>query len=96
MGEMNTDRLAERVAHRWVMAFKYKPKEKKKSKVERLTKDIRQETGISRAMAEDIADAVVRNRDVDRLARQKQWPVEDGVIEGPGGTMTLDAVRSRV
>ena len=92
---MNPDRaLARRVAARF--AFKYVPKEKKKAKVDRLTKVIREKTGIGRGTAEDIADAIVRNRDVERLARQKSWPVEDGTIEGPKGQLTFQAVRDQV
>lgn len=78
------------------MAFKYEPKEKKTSKVERLMKVIRDATGLSRGVSEDIADAVVRNREVERLAIQKGWPIESGVIEGPSGTIKLEDVRSQV
>lgn len=82
---------AQRVATRW--AFKYVPKEKKKSKVDRLTKLIREKTGLGRGTAEDIADAVVRGRNTDALAVQKKWPVEGGEIEGPKGTLSVQKVR---
>ena len=90
---MDQDTMALRVAARFMTAFKYQPKEKKKSKIDLIGKLIREKTGIGRGQAEDIADAIIRNRDLDRLAVQKKWPVEDGVIEGPKGTMTLKAVK---
>lgn len=94
---MNTDRIAARVAHRWTMAFKYQPKEKKRSKVERLMKYIREETGLSKSMAEGIADSLVRSgRDIERLAEMKGWPIEDGVIDGPTGKLPVSEVRSRM
>lgn len=80
--------IAARVANRF-MAFKFQHKETKQSKVERLTKVLREKTGLSRSMAENIVDAAVRNREVERLAMQKNWPIEDGVITGPSGTMEL-------
>ena len=86
--------MAQRVATRW--AFKYVPKEKKKSKVDRLTKLIREKTGLGRGTAEDIADAVVRGRNTDALAVQKKWPVEDGEIEGPKGTLSIQKVRDQL
>lgn len=46
-------------------------------------------TGIARGVAEDIADAIIRNRDLVRLAIQKGWPVFEGLIEGPRGTFPL-------
>ena len=93
--EFHPDRLAYRVARRWTMSFKYQPKEKKRSKVERLMKVLREQTGISRNMAEDIADAIVRGRDTDSLARQKGWPVENGVINGPDGELSVSNLRSQ-
>jgi len=84
--------MALRVAAQF-LAFKYQPKEKKKSKIDRLGKLIRDKTGIGRGQAEDIADAVIRKRDLDRLAVQKEWPVEGGVIEGPKGKMPLSKVK---
>jgi len=87
--------MVTRVVRRF-MAFKYVPKEKKKAKVDRLTKVIREKTGVSRGTAEDIADAIVRNRDVERLARQKSWPIEDGTIEGPKGQITIKAIRDQL
>lgn len=87
--------LSERVVRRFI-AFKYEPKENKKSKVDRLMRYIRDETGVSRGVATDIANAIVRNREVDRLAIQKGWPVERGVITGPQGTLAVDKVRTKL
>lgn len=84
--------ITSRVAQRF-LSFKYDQKEKKQTKVDRIMRRIREETGISRGLAEEIADAVVRGREVGRLALQKGWPVEDGVIVGPNGDMSLDAVQ---
>jgi hypothetical protein len=78
------------------LAFKYQPKESKKSKVDRLMKFIREETGVGRGVAEDIADAIIRGRDLDRLAVQKRWPLEDGVIEGPKGTLSVKDVEKQL
>lgn len=71
------------------MAFKYEYKETKANKVDRLSKQIREATGLSRGQAEAIADAIVRGRSVDQLALQKGWPVQDGVLEGPKGSLDL-------
>jgi len=68
------------------IAFKYEQKEKKEHKVERLTKQLRDATGLSKGQAEAICDAFVRGRDVNRLAVQKNWPVEDGIVTGPNGS----------
>jgi hypothetical protein len=87
--------IAQRVVRRFT-AFKYEPKEKKKSKVDRLSKLIREKTGLSNSQAQNIADAIVRGRDVETLARQKSLPVEDGKIEGPKGTITVDKVKSEM
>ena len=85
---MSFSDLARKVAARY--AFKYQPKETKQHKVERLTKVIRDLTGLGRGTAEDIADAVVRNRDLKALALQKGWPVsEQGALEGPKGSVAL-------
>jgi hypothetical protein len=84
------DPAARRVALRW--AFKYVPKEKKEHKVERIRDLIRERTGLSKGQSEAIADAYVRGRDVDRLALQKSWPVENGVITGPSGSVELAAL----
>lgn len=93
LGELRRDQdMAQRVAARF--AFKYVPKEKKKSKVDRLTKVIREKTGLGRGTAGDIADAIVRGRNTDALARQKGWPVEEGTIEGPKGKLSIQEVRS--
>jgi len=78
------------------LAFKYTPKESKKSKVDRLMKLIKEQTGLGRKVAEDIADAIVRGRDVLRLAIQKSWPMVDGVIEGPQGTMPLEQAQAAI
>lgn len=86
--------IAERVARRF--AFKYEPKESKQSKVDRLMRFIREHTGVSRGVSEDMADAIVRNRDVLRLAIQKGWPIEDGAIVGPQGALDVAKVRSVV
>lgn len=89
--------LAERVARRWLRAFRYVPKEKKKSKVERLWKYIRDETGLSKSTAEDIANALVRSgRDIEMLAFKKDWPIESGIITGPSGMLEVSEVRSRI
>jgi len=71
------------------MSFKYEHKETKANKVDRLSKQIREATGLSRGQAEAIADAIVRGRSVDQLALQKGWPVQDGVLEGPKGSLDL-------
>ena len=83
------DPLASRVAARFREAFKYEMKEKKEHKVDRLLKDIRDATGLSKGMSESIADAWVRGREVDRLALQKGWPVEGLIVTGPSGTLDL-------
>lgn len=84
------DPAARRVALRW--AFKYVPKEKKEHKVERIRDEIRERTGLSKGQSEAIADAYVRGRDVERLALQKSWPIENGTITGPSGTIELSAL----
>lgn len=89
------DETAARVARRF-KAFKYEKKEKKETKVDRLMRLIREKTGLSRGVGGDIADALVRGREVERLAMQKGWPIEDGVILGPDGEMTLDEVRAAI
>ncbi len=90
-----SDDLAKRVAARY--AFKYQPKEKKQHKVERITKVIRDITGLGRTTAESVADAVVRNRDLDALAIQKNWPLnDDGLLEGPKGAMDFKDIAAEV
>ena len=84
------DPLARRVALRW--SFKYQPKEKKEHKVDRVRDMIREQTGLSKGQATDIADADGRGRDVERLAIQKNWPLEDGAITGPSGKIELSAL----
>lgn len=90
------DQLTLRVANHFLQGYKYQPKETKQHKVERLTKIIRDATGISRGKAEDIADAIIRNREIERLSIQKDWPIEDGVIEGPSGTIKVEDVTKSV
>ena len=89
--ETGDTKAAQRLAARYRQSFKYEPKESKKSKVEKLMHSIREATGISKGMAEDIADAIVRGREVLRLAIQKGWPIEDGQITGPKGNMAVPA-----
>lgn len=84
------DPVARRVASRF--AFKYEPKEKKQTKVDRLMREIREATGVSRGIAEDIADALVRGRDLRALALQKNWPMNDGIVEGPKGTLDVETL----
>jgi hypothetical protein len=85
--------LVERIVRRFV-AFKYEPKETKKSKAERIMKLIRDKTGLSRGQSEEIADILVRGRDLEALAVQKNLPVTDGTIEGPKGTLSIDEAKS--
>lgn len=84
------DPIARRVALRW--ALKYVPKETKQHKVERVMKLIRDKTGLSKGTSEAIADAYVRGREVERLALQKNWPITNGIIQGPGGHLKLDEI----
>jgi len=91
-----TGTIAERVARRYVESFKYEPKEKKQSKVDRLMRHIREVTGVSRGVAGDIADALVRGRDVPRLAIQKGWPIEGDAIIGPEGSLDMADARSMI
>lgn len=87
--------IVSRVARRF-KAFKFDQKEKKDAKVDRIMRSIRDTTGLSRGVAGDIADALVRGREVDRLALQKGWPIEDGMIIGPQGDMSLDDVKATI
>lgn len=87
------DPIAPNVARRF-LALKYEPKESKQSKVDRLMRFIRDETGVSRGVATDLADAFVRGRDVSGLALQKGWPIEDDAIVGPQGTLDLSKLKS--
>lgn len=75
------------------LSFKYQPKEKKQSKVDRLSKMIREKTGISKSLSLDIAGAVVRGRDVTRLTLQKGWPIDEDTIEGPKGKLAVSDLR---
>lgn len=87
---MSMDPLARRVALRW--AFKYQPKEKKEHKVERVRDMIREQTGLSKGQSEAMADAYVRGRDMARLSIQKNWPIENGIIQGPNGSVELTSL----
>jgi hypothetical protein len=88
---MSDQHIAQRVARRF--SFKYEPKETKQHRVEALGRRIHEATGLSKGMSESIADALVRGREVLRLAIQKGWPISDGgVIEGPNGTLSLDSI----
>lgn len=82
------DPLARRVALRW--AFKYVPKETKEHKIERMRDLIRERTGLSKTQAEAIAAAYVRGREVERLALQKKWPIDNGIIQGPSGNLAMN------
>ncbi len=84
--------LGERVARR-ILAGKYDQKEKKQNRVDRVMRLVRDQTGLSRGISEDIVDALVRGRDVEGLALQKGWPIEEGKIVGPSGEMSLKEVR---
>ncbi len=88
--------IVARVIQRYKEALKYVPKEKKKSKVERLSKMIREKTGLSSKQCDAIADAIVRGRNLESLALQKNLPVEDGKIEGPKGDLTVNKVKAEV
>lgn len=87
--------IVQNVVRRFV-ALKYVPKEKKKNKAERLAKFIREKTGLSNAHAQGIADAIVRGRDLEALALQKNLPVEGGKIEGPKGSISVDKVKAEL
>ena len=80
---------SDRIIARYLQAFKFENKEKKEHKVDRFLKELRDATGISKSQAADIADAYVRGREVNRLAIQKGWPLEDFVVTGPEGTFDL-------
>jgi hypothetical protein len=70
-----------RVARRF--AFKYGPKETQQNKIDKAKKLIADKAKISNGVAGAIADALIRGRDVVRLAIQKGWPIdEDGIING--------------
>lgn len=75
-------------------AFKYEPKESKRTKVERIMKMIHDMVGVSKGVAEDIADAFLLHRDLAALAIQKGWDVEvDGTtLDGPKGSLDLATV----
>ena len=87
--------IAANVVRRFT-ALKYVPKEKKKNKVERVSKLIREKTGLSNKQCDAIADALVRGRDLEALALQKNLPVEGGKIEGPKGSLTVSKVEAEL
>lgn len=85
---------AESVVRRF-LAFKYQPKESKKSKVEKLRVFLQKTTGISKTLAKEVADAAVRGRDLPRLAVQKNWPVDEKqYLVGPQGKVSLSDLLS--
>jgi len=86
--------IARKIATRFRESFKYDPKETKEHKAEKIAKKIREATGLSKGISEAIADAFVRGRELARLALQKGWPLEGDLIEGPAGTLSLDAIRT--
>ena len=86
---MDNDIIARRVVTRVLKVNAFKDKETKEHRVEKLTGKIRDATGLSKGISEAIADAFVRGREVLRLAIQKSWPIEDGVIAGPKGSLAL-------
>ena len=88
--------ITERVAQRFTQGFKHEPKESKQNKVDRLMRFIREHTGVSRSVGENIADAIVRGRDVAGLALMKGWPIDDGAIVGPSGTLEISKVYAMV
>ena len=65
-------------------------KETKQNKVKKMTKIIKDVTGLSKGVSEAIADAIVRGRDVVRLALQKDWPIDADIITGPTGSIDLN------
>ena len=79
------DPMAEKVALR----FRDQRGPSKQTRVKDLTKRINEATGVSRGVAGQIADAHIRGRDVGRLTHSKNWPISDGVIEGPDGDLKL-------
>jgi hypothetical protein len=90
---MDIDTIARRVVSRYLTVSRSYAKETKEHKAEKLAQRIRNATGLSKGVSEAIADAIVRGRDVLRLAIQKSWPVsEDGIIEGPSGSLSLTQI----
>jgi hypothetical protein len=87
------DPLTRRVALRW--AFRYVPKETKEHRVENLRNLILEHTGLSKGLAEGIADAFIRGRDVNGLSIQKSWPIQNSIVHGPNGTFDLREVALR-
>lgn len=83
--------IARKVVARFLTAKPYmKDRETKEHRVDKLADKIRDATGLSKGLSAAIADAIVRGREVLRLAIQKSWPIsEDGIIEGPKGTLEL-------
>jgi hypothetical protein len=90
---MDTNAIAKRVARRYAASlYKEKP-ETKRNRIMELIRGV----GVSGGVAKDIADKMVAKRgdltEILRLALQKGWPVnEDGVIEGPKGSLDLATV----
>ena len=105
---MGMETIVARVVRRFV-ALKYVPKEKKKSKVERISKFIREKTGLSNSLADKVADALMGNRDILDLARQKGLPVKEeevevsdgefetkAMIKGPKGSVSVEDVKAKL
>lgn len=91
------EKQAKAKLYRDLTAFRYEPKESKQSKIRRLMRMISDYTGIGRRIAEDIADAIIRNRNLLALAVQKNWPMnEEGMIEGPHGILSVDEIRAAI
>ncbi len=70
----------------------YKPSKE----VERLTLVAAlSKTGVSRTVSKDIADAILRKRDLAALAVQKKWPVDPDslVLTGPQGRLNLNMLK---
>jgi hypothetical protein len=97
---LNDLSIIHRVASRYLLvssgreAFKYEPKETKQHKAERVGDKIREATGLQKGTAFAIAEAHVRGRNVNSLAVQKDWPIEQGVIIGPKGEMPVSELSS--
>lgn len=84
------------LAHRVALRFRDQRGESKQHKVQRIWRFIREITGLGRGMAEDIANALVRGRDVEGLAHQKRWPLEGGMLTGPGGSLSLGDLATEI
>lgn len=64
-----------------------------KSKMQGLRKLLQERTGLSRKYADAIIDAILRERDLSALALQKGLPIQENIIAGPTGTITVMEVR---